>query len=244
MFGLLQRSLHGPEPMLCIGHSHVDCVARAAAKTGVALQALNFWEMPGSIVREGDRPRFVPALEESLREHGGAVFSLIGGAVHGVVGMLVHPRRFDFVLPWEPELPLDAAAEVLPALAVRGMLESLMAEYLALMGELRRLCHGPMFHLESPPPYADAHRMHADIPWGLYPGMCQEISPAPLRYKLWRLHSRIVSDWCDAAGVTMVACPAPAVDAQGFLRKSYYGDGAHANEVYGELVLGQMRQLA
>lgn len=212
--------------------------------SGVALQALNFWEMPGAILREDGASHFSPAIEQQLREHAGPVYSLIGGAVHGVVGMLVHPRRFDFVLPWEPALPLDPAAEVLPALAVRGMLESLMAEYLALMGELRRLSRGPMFQLESPPPYADAERMHADIPWALYPGMCREISPAPLRYKLWRLHSRIVADWCKASNVSFVACPKVSIGAEGFLREPYYGDGAHANEAYGELLLGQMRQLA
>lgn len=244
MAGVVPASSSGSGPMLCIGHSHVACVARAAAATGAPLQALNFWEMPGAIERDDGPPHFTAALQQQLRRHEGPVFSLIGGAVHGVIGMLVHPRRFDFVLPWEPELPLDPAAEVLPALAVRGMLEALMTEYLALMVELRKLCRGPMFHLEAPPPYADAQRMHADIPWALYPGMCQEISPAPMRCKLWRLHSRIVSDWCAAAGVTFVACPAPAVDADGFLGEPYYGDGAHANEAYGELVLDQMRQLA
>ncbi len=233
-----------PGLMLCIGHSHVACVARAAQARGVALQALNFWEMPGAILREDGSPHFSPAIEQQLRQHAGSVYSLIGGAVHGVVGMLVHPRRFDFVLPWEPALALDPAAEVLPALAVRGMLESLMAEYLVLMGALRQLCRGPMFQLEPPPPYADAQRMYADIPWELYPGMCREISPASLRYKLWRLHSRIISDWCKASGVTFVTCPKVAVDAEGFLREPYYGDGAHANEAYGELLLGQMRQLA
>lgn len=244
MTGVEPGSSSGPDPMLCIGHSHVACVARAAAANGVTLQALNFWDMPGAIQRDSGPPRFSSLLEQQLREHEGSVFSLVGGAVHGVVGMLVHPRRFDFVLPWAPELALDPAAEVLPALAVRGMLEALMAEYLALMAEVQKLCRGPMFHLEAPPPYADAQRMHADIPWSLYPGMCQEISPAVMRYKLWRLHSRIVSDWCDLAGVTFVACPAAAVDANGFMHEAYYGDGAHANDAYGELVLEQMRQLA
>lgn len=244
MLAVPPRSAPASGPLLCIGHSHVACVARAAAATGVTLQALNFWEMPGAIDRDSGPPRFSPSLEQQLRDHEGPVFSLVGGAVHGVVGMLVHPRRFDFVLPWEPELPLDPAAEVLPALAVRGMLEALMAEYLAVMVEVKKLCRGPMFHLQAPPPYADAQRMHADIPWGMYPGMCQEISPAATRYKLWRLHSRIVSDWCAATGVTFVACPAAAVDADGFLREPFYGDGAHANDAYGELVLDQMRQLA
>ncbi|OOG37413.1 hypothetical protein [Rhodanobacter sp. C05] len=242
--GWLDRRVGKPDPLLCIGHSHVACVARAAETAGIPLTALNFWEMPGAILRDGDVPRLTPSLEQQLREHRGPVFSMVGGAAHGVLGMLVHPRRFDFVLPTQPELPLDPAAELLPALVVRRVLESMMAEYLALMLQIRRLCSGPMFHIESPPPYADAVRMHADVPWGMYPGMCQEISPAPFRYKLWRLHSQIVGEWCDGAAVAFVTSPPASIDEAGFMREPYYGDGAHANAAYGELVLEQMRRLA
>ncbi|GAB2555866.1 hypothetical protein [Rhodanobacter koreensis] len=231
-------------PLLCIGHSHVACVARAAEAAGTSLQALNFWEMPGAIQHENGTSRLSVLLEQRLKKHTGPVFSMIGGAAHGVLGMLVHPRRFDFVLPAEPALPLDPAAEVLPALAVRHILESLMVDYLTMMSQVHRLCAGRLFHLESPPPLADAQRMQADIPWGMYPGMCHEISPAHFRYKLWRLHSQIVGDWCARAGATFVPCPPQSVDENGFMRESYYGDGAHANTAYGELVLEQMRQLA
>lgn len=231
-------------PLLCIGHSHVACVAQAAVKRGVPLRAMNFWEMPGAVLREGDGVRLSPDIELQLREHAGPMFSLVGGAAHGVLGMLVHPRRFDFVLPAQPDLPLDPAAEVLPVLAVRGMLESLMADYLALMTRLRQICGGALFHVEPPPPYADAERMHADIPWPLYPGMCHEISPAPFRFKMWWLHSQILADWCRAHDAKLLRSPAEAMDADGFMREAFYGDGAHANVAYGELVLQQMKGLA
>ena len=241
---LTDRRAVMPDPLWCIGHSHVTCVARAAEVTGTPLQALNFWGMPGAIEQDDGVSRLSSALEQQLRQHEGTVFSMIGGAAHGVLGMLVHPRRFDFVLPAQPALPLDPAAEMLPALVVRRMLESLMMDYLALMTQVHRLCKGRLFHLESPPPSADVWRMQADIPWDMYPGMCHEISPAYFRYKLWCLHSQIVSDWCAGAGATFVRCPPQSVDESGFMRDSYYGDGAHANAAYGELVLEQMRQLA
>lgn len=244
MSWLTRRRVAATRPMLCIGHSHVACVARAAVVGGIPLQALNFWEMPDAIVREDDVPRLSASLEQRLVQHAGPVFSMIGGAAHNVLGMLVHPRRFDFVLPAQTSLPLDPAAELLPALAVRRVLESLACEYLALMAAVRRLCVGELFHIESPPPYADAARMHDDVPWGMYPGRCREISPAPLRYKLWRLHSQIVRQWCEQAGAVFVPCPAETLDPGGFMREPYYGDGAHANAAYGELVLRQMRQLA
>lgn len=244
MSWLIERCPHASRPLLCIGHSHVACVARAAEVTGFPLRALNFWEMPGATMPGEDGPRLSAELAQQLREYRGPIFSMIGGGAHGVLGLLVHPRRFDFVLPEQPLLPLDPAAEILPALAVRRMLESLMADYLVLMSQVRQLCVGPMFHIESPPPYANAVRMHADVPWGMFPGMCHEISPAHFRYRLWCLHSQITGEWCAAAGVTFVRCPSEAIDENGFMLEPYYGDGAHANVAYGELVLEQMRSLA
>lgn len=231
-------------PLLCIGHSHVACVARAALAEETPLHALDFWSMPGAIERMDGVPRLSHDLVRQLQQHRGAVFSLVGGAAHGVLGMLVHPRRFDFVLPEHPELALDPAAEVLPALAVQRILEALSADYLALMMQIREACAGAFFHIEPPPPYADAQRMHADMPWGMYPGMLHEISPATLRFKLWRLHSRILARWCADNGAALVGCPPGATTPDGYLREAFYGDGAHANEAYGSLVLEQMRQLA
>lgn len=231
-------------PLLCIGHSHLACVTRAAVTAGVPLRAFNFWDLPGAIVNDGGQPRFAEDIREALIGHAGPVFSFVGGGAHVVLGMLVHPRRFDFVLPDEPDLALDPAAEVLPATAVRRILESMTDEYLTLMGEVRRLASGAMFHIEPPPPSADALRMHADVPWVMFPDRCREISPAALRYKLWRLHSQILRAWCSGNGVTFVEAPAGTSDADGFMLDDYYGDGAHANDAYGELVLAQMRQLA
>jgi len=231
-----------PKSLLCIGHSHVSCVARAAAVEGIPLRSFNFWDLPGAIDREGGRPSFCEAISEALAHHVGPVFSLIGGASHTVMGMLVHPRRFDFVLSDEPDLPLDPMAEILPALAVRRAIELLAEEYLVLMAQVRQLCPGSMYHIEPPPPYADAARMYADVPWIMFPDHCQEISPASLRYKLWRMHSQVLADWCLQAGVEWLAAPSLSMDDSGFMLAPYYGDGAHANEVYGALVLHQMME--
>lgn len=231
-------------PLLCIGHSHVACVARAAESVQFPLDSLNFWDIPEGTTAGVEGPRLSAQIEQHLRSHPGAVFSMIGGAVHGVAGMLVHPRRFDFVLPEFPQLAIDPQAEILPALAVRQMLESMMKDYLALMSHVREFCVGPMFHVEPPPPYADPVRMHADIPWVMYPGMIEEISPAAMRYKLWRIHSCVLEQWCVSHDASLIKCPPETMDADGFMREAYYGDGAHANEAYGQLVLDQMKALA
>ena len=244
MLSLSNEHTAASTTMLCIGHSHVACVALAAKSKGFPLRAINFWEIPGAIQGESTQLRFSPTIEQELTHHSGVVFSMIGGAAHNVLGMLVHPRRFDFVLPAEPNLPIDHDAEILPAGAVRRLLEALASDYLATMSLLGSHCEDRLFHMEPPPPSADALRMHADIPWSMYDGMRREISPAIFRYKLWRLHSGIISDWCSQNGVTFVPCPPESMDEHGFLREQYYGDGAHANAIYGECVLSQMRQLA
>lgn len=241
----LSRRPGGPSrPVLCIGHSHVACVERAARAAGYPFHALNFWQMPGAIREDSGGPRFDIATERRLREHDGPVFSLIGGAAHIVLGFLVHPRRFDFVLPSDPGLPLDPDAEVIPSLAVQRILESQMSVYPALMSQVREACSGRMFHVEPPPPCADPARMHARIPWERFPGRCREVSPVSLRYKLWRLHSQLLSRWCADAGVDLVRVPPGATDAGGCLRDLYCRDGVHGNERYGALVLEQMRPLA
>ena len=112
------------------------------------------------------------------------------------------------------------------------------------MDEVRRICAGPIYHIEPPPPSADAERIYADTPWGMFPGRCREVSPASLRYKLWRVHSQVLTDWCSAAGAVMLQVPTESMDASGFMLDRYYGDGAHANDAYGALVLEQMRRLA
>lgn len=239
-----RRANRGSRPLLCIGHSHVACVAQAAQTAAYPLQALNFWEIPGAIRQEEAGPRFDIAIEQQLREHAGPVFSLMGGAAHVVIGLAVHPRRFDFVLPSEPDRPLDQDAELIPSIAVQRILESEMGQYLALMSLVRGLCTGPMFHLEPPPPCADAAKILAHVPWALFPDRCREVSPVSLRYKLWRLHSQILSRWCADAGVDLLPVPAGTMDADGFIRHQYSGDGVHGNARYGALVLEQMRPLA
>jgi hypothetical protein len=248
--GIVRRLLHGERSPasgrhpICIGHSHVACVASAARHGGTALDALNLWEMPGAIQQRDGRPALSDKLVHQLQHHDGSVFSMVGGSAFGILGLLVHPRRFDFVLPESPKLLLDETAEILPASLVRRLLEGLMADYLALMAEIRTLCRARLFHVEPPPPYADSQRMVPDIPWDMYPGMKREISPAVFRYKLWRMHSRILMDWCAEHDAGFVPCPPSALDQGGFLASAFYGDGAHANEAYGALVLAQMGGLA
>jgi hypothetical protein len=97
--------------------------------------------------------------------------------------------------------------------------------------------------MQSPPPCADAQPALAHIPWSMFPGMLQEISPRHVRYKVWRLHSEIVAGVCADNDIGYVGHPPQAVDAEGFLRPEFSRDGIHANSQYGALQLRQMQEV-
>lgn len=230
--------------MLCIGHSHLHCVQRASAETGIAIEAINFWDDNSVVLDYPDNPSLIPALQQRFRDYPGAIFSFIGGGAHAVFGLVSHPRRFDFVLPEAPSLALDSRAEILPVDAVRAMLLKEVQPYLKLMRHVRTLAQHRFVHMEPTPPCGDPQRMLRFIPWPLFPGMLREIAPRPLHYKLWRLHSEIMAGHCAEYGIDFAAYPRHTVDENGFLLPEFFHDGVHGNSEYGALLLKQMQELA
>jgi hypothetical protein len=228
--------------LFCIGHSHVASVALAAAEHGIALTAINFW-FPGGLVRENEKWKLSDETRQKIGKQNGPIFSLIGGSCYMHMGLCVHPRPWDFVLPTAEHLPLSPATELIPYDAVKQVLSDLMQEFLELMLQVQRAAAGTVFQMEPPPPTADAARITPQMPWDLFPGMRHEIAPAPFRYKLWRLQSSLLEAQCKEHGVGFVPYPGITADEQGFLAPAYLGDGAHANPAYGALVLEQMRGL-
>jgi hypothetical protein len=228
---------------VCIGHSHALALARGAEQSGVALDAINFWWTGEPWVREAAGVKLRPDLAERV-EQGQLVLSLIGGSAHTVLGMVEHPRPFDFVLPSEPDLPTDITRELVPAEAVRAKLIEMSAEYLATVPVLLGVATGPVIQLEPPPPIADADRIIPHVPWGFFPGQPRLVAPKWLRYKLWRLHSEVIAAACAAFGVSYRPVPNRAKDGEGFLNPRYDEDGAHANAAYGALVLDDLGRAA
>ncbi len=233
--------LPGQSAPVCIGHSHTENLAAAAALSGTRLEILNFWHLPGAVTQEAGRVALSPGLRARLTP---PVFSLIGGAVHQDVGLIQHARPFDIVLPDRPGLPLTPGAEIISYDAVHAALLARTQPYLDLMSAVRDAAAGAMFHMESPPTYADEQVPQDDAGFHLFFGAGAAFSPAWLRYKLWRMHSAIVAAHCLAAGIVFVPHPAQSVGESGFLRETFHGTPAHANTAYGQLVLAQLRRLA
>lgn len=186
--------------------------------------------------------RFSPYIEDSLKDDKvRLVVSTFGGNDHNVLGLVNHPRKFDFVLPEEPGLPLQEDAEVLPFELVRRTLRARLAPTRQLMRMLREATTAPVFHLESPPTIpSEAHILQNRFG---FPELIEEygVAPATLRYKLWRLHSSLVCETCDQLRFRFVPAPKAMQDANNMLvEEAWWYDPTHANEIYGERLYRQL----
>ncbi len=223
-----------------IGHSHSQQIFDAAATAGFQLEGYNFWTAPQPAIAP-DGSAFHPVIADCLRD--GVVFSAVGGAGHNMIGLVRHPIPFDFVLSEQPALPTDHEASVIPEAAIMAAMMQQLQEYLDIITLVRAAASGPVYHFEPPPPLEDSDRVLADVPWSFFQNLTAEVSPAILRYKLWRLATRLVADHCAAIGVVFIEAPAGAVDERGYLKQEFYADAMHVNEAYGALVVEQMRAL-
>jgi hypothetical protein len=226
--------------LTCIGESHMACVLVAAEEAGISLNAIALKESvsrefsraggstdaeletvrPGRIGRKGYGDRFE-----------GVVCSFIGGRYPMTFTLHRHPAPFDFVLPDEPDLPIDSKAELIPARAMRAVLEGGSARQLGMFEKLVEAADGPVYQFESPPPV------------GRLPASKSSSAPPYVRYKLGRLYSAVVREHAERIGAHFVSRPEGAVDSNGFLLPRYAVTMTHANSAYGALVLEQMASL-
>jgi hypothetical protein len=225
--------------MFLLGHSHIVQLEGAADALGVPYDSLNLWGFGARpVLYDQAAPRLNPDLAWRLGEF---VVSAVGGSAHDMIGLAQHPRPFDFVLPERPGLPLIDGAEIVPAEAVSAAIRLKMEDEQL---DLVRLLAGPgrrALHVESPPPSAPDARLAQEM--GMMPYAAEpHLGPSPvwLRYKLWRLHSAIVRQACEAAGVEFLAHPQAALVDGCYLRPELYHRPCHANAAYGELVFGQL----
>lgn len=223
--------------MFLLGHSHVVQLEQAATAMGVPYRSLNLWGFGRPVLYDEATPRLNPRLEAMLDDF---VISAVGGSAHDMIGLAQHPRRFDFVLPGRPDLPLDVGAEILPAAAVsRAIALKMEDEQLDLVRALVRPGRR-VLHVESPPPSPPGDRLTEEM--GMLPYAVGAAGPSSpwLRFKLWRLHSDIFRRACEAAGVEFVPHPAAALVDGVHLRPEMYDHPCHANALYGQLVLRQI----
>ncbi len=249
---------------IVLGHSHLSSVVNYLVKRPgeptTDDQALEYYIF--DTVRMGADFQFSPlnasgeivlnpAIAEMVRskvpEDRELIYvSMFGGNAHNALTLLEHPRPFDIMLPEKPDLPSIPGAELVPSDYIAAFLQRLAMVYIINAETLRKSTDRPVYHFESPPPLGDdafvtAHleQYFRDQTADTHP----KIAPRLLRYKLWRLHSRIIKGASEARDIVFIDSPPEAQDENGFLRPEYYGtDSTHAGIGYAELVLKQFEK--
>ncbi|MDD2723232.1 MAG: hypothetical protein PHH59_04310 [Methylovulum sp.] len=219
--------------VLVVGHSHILALKRAAS----ADESFEFY----SIQEKG--------MDEILNANADAYLSialLIRGNHHNNLGLINHPQPFDFYLPENTNLPIRPNAQLLPVSLVANAMKDHMKQSLFfdmtsnIVEAFRNI---PIYQICSPPPLPEMHiRKHPST----FKEKIDElgVSPAIFRYKLWHLYWTIAHANCAKLGITFVDVPKTVQNKNGLLHLEYCNtDPTHANDVYGNLVLNQIRAL-
>jgi len=243
-----------------IGHSHLSSIVSAllprAGESSGWDEGCEYFIF--DTVRHGDNFQFTvpdpeegfilnPVISDMVKETVNPEFkkifvSMFGGNAHNALTLLEHPKPFDFILPENPSRERLKEALLLPSGYMRGFIDKLAEVYMLNLATLRHAFPDTVVHIESPPPVGSDSFLMANLD-KYFEGQYDNPRPAPreLRYKLWRLHSAIIRDHAEAAGVSFLEYPQNTTDAQGFLLPAYYSnDATHAGPAYGLEVLKQL----
>ncbi|OKP70670.1 hypothetical protein BTE77_26345 [Ensifer adhaerens] len=191
-------------------------------------------------------PEIISMVERRIAPDRRVVYvSLFGGNSHNVLTLLQPARKFDFVVPWMPELPLREDYELIPHAAIR---EALLANTSIFLDDLRGLRNSvdqQVMHVISPPPIGNDEYLKtvvANDPYFSALGS-ENVTPAVIRYKSWAMHTKLYSDLCEEIGVDVIMPPPEAtIDGKWLAPDCYGADPTHGNVHYGGLILRAIEQ--
>ena len=231
--------------VLAIGHSHLGALEfflRSKQEfSEFELEIVQLLSSEYADIEQDSDGRTARTLRQK-DENCDLVVLAISGNEHQMMGLVNHPRPFDFVLPERPDLPLQKDREIVPFELIRDTLESWMKP--DLFRKMSELLTRPMFQLEPPPPVLDEEhiRNHA----GIFREKIDKfgVNHPAIRFKLWRVSSNLIASYCAKFGIEFLPVPAEAVGPEGFLHyMALCPDPTHANGWYGALVVHQLREL-
>lgn len=229
---------------LFFGESHTGSVRRALKlKTEAPHRVLNVCHIEYPLT---DQVFSHPLFNETLKVPSGSrplYVSMLGGNSHNIMGLVVRDKPFDFVLPEEPDLESPPGYEPQTFGFVESVLRSLMTTEQHMIKAARNALSGPIIQLESPPPVANNDYIRKNID----PHLTSRdgnavIASAVLRYKLWRLQSRIISETCADLDIEYLPAPSAALVDDRYLRSDLRQDATHTNEIYGDMVLNEIEK--
>jgi len=171
------------------------------------------------------------------------IISTVYGNEHNVLGLVNHPRPFDFILNNSCNNNLSVQSEFVKKSYVEDALVSRTRPNEILLEKLRQIAGSakPIFHLQSPPPIpSEDHIFKYPEKYG--PRLKERgVAPKCLRLKLWKLFSQIIHNYCDQSNIDFVPNPTSVEDSEGFLKEMYWAeDATHGNKQYGTQVLDNL----
>lgn len=229
---------------LIVGQSHTGALISARKQLGSA--AYHDLE----ILNVNTRDRSIPvvkkiALGGYLPEAGKftLVASMMGGNFYNTFGLIDNSVPFDFMAPGDSADSVASNRHLITYELLhcyfrdamrRGFLKSILA--------LKNFYNVSFIHIISPPPIRDNQHI-IDNPGGYFSDKVHlGVAPASLRKKLYRLHTRVLVEFCHEHGIPTLPPPPDAVTEDGFLARPFWeNDPTHANAAYGRLVLEQLR---
>lgn len=252
-----------------IGHSHLVCFDDAAADLAKAdpdlLQYTSICFVrrefhPPFVVQDGAHVAnkvWLDVVRQYADEPGTEVVLAVPGAEWWYWSLTPGPSPFDFVDPLHDDgVPL--IGQVIPYDLFMNKARLALRYVRFIADAVRSVAPLPLSLSPPPPPTRDVEAMFTQtvagvgapgrrhqglvhVVKGLAPTIEQYgFSPASFRLKVWRASMRAVEEICEEAGITYLAPPAAALDADGFLKTEMVSDLVHANRHWAHLQLNRM----
>ena len=167
-------------------------------------------------------------------------FCQFGGNSHNVY-LLLQQKKFDFVLPSHPDLPLIKDAEIIPYGVIEAVLKKDAEGYLANMDAVRNsFPDNDIYAIISPPPIYDDTKVLEVVNYdGFFERFPNKVvNPYSLRLKGWLLQTQLYASLAKKIGIKLIY-PSDFLSNDGLsMPKDYIGnDPTHGNVEYGGAVL-------
>ena len=238
--------------LLIAGHSHTVALVGPGLAPAPEVQAVsgrsNLLHLAGPWPR--DTVYFAHLIHEAANVTSAVLF---GGNEHNAHFLFQTERRFDFVPSNDPGSAFDPDAELVPKAMIRAKYALTLSTLAFTLGKMRKRPGARVAVIGTPPPKADQDYLREIL--ATEPDLVAraaatgidlrkvEISSYALRFKLWSLLQDCLRRIAEAEDCRFVRVPETVYTVDDGLGRAYWApDLSHANDAYGEIMLGHVRR--
>ncbi|WP_143074752.1 hypothetical protein [Methylobacterium sp. ap11] len=170
------------------------------------------------------------------------IVSTMTGNENHIISLLKNEDPFDFILPDEEDLPLEENANIISYDIMYRMILNRVEQWWPFVRGLKKLTERRIMQVSPVPPIGDNDRILEKLDQYFKENSENpEISSKILRYKTWRLLSKILQDLCEKDDVEFVPVPQSMLEDGKFLsRDGWYTDATHGSPEYSKSVLKEI----